>query len=533
MNPYWCELQVARIMDAQEQHGVNFNRQRAGFLVYQLSEEILKVDCQAIPQLPLMMHKADAYAKPFLKSGKLAKWPALYCETHGINPDHIAGPFSRIWFTPFDMSKTDKVKRVLIDYGWIPDTWNEKKMEELGDKKDEWIDNYITKNFIEERSANWKKVLLKELNFKGKRNRATLAAHLRGKRYVTTSPKITEESLGSVSGTVGNLVIRRVMLSHRRSLLRGLFDKVRADGKLGAGCNPCATPTFRANYRVVVNIPAARSDYGKELRSLFIPDGNTYSPHVIAGAEGERIPFTNQVLNEKGKVVGLHRQLCTTDHVFVGSDAAGLEARMLCHYMDDDQYTDTLLNGDIHTYNQELAGLPTRDDAKTFLYALLYGAGDANLGAQVGGTKKDGAEMRSRFMSGLPKYAALVGRLQREAESGYITGLDGRKIKMRRGYDGEVQTHKALNTLLQSAGAIVMKYGMIFLDHWVREAKLEARQVLWMHDEVQWSVLNKRAHLERFVHFANNYVRVAGEYLNMNIPLASDAMVGSNWYATH
>ena len=489
---YWCELQVAELMDRQERHGVNFNAPRARFLVHRLTEEILKVDTELIPQLPMMMHKADAYAKPFLKNGKVAKWPALYCSVHGIDPDTIVGPFSRIWFTPFDPSKTDKVKRVLIDHGWVPDEWNTKKLEEADDQE-AWIQNYITKNFVDSTSEAWKDALLSALRFKGKRTRAALAVCLREKRYIETTPKITEESLDTVSGNVGNLVKRRVMLSHRRSLVQGLLDKVRGDGKLGAGCNPCATPTFRANYRVVVNIPRGTSLYGQDCRSLFIPDSN--------------------------------------EHLMVGSDAAGLEARMLCHYMDDMEYTDLLLNGDIHTFNQELAGLDTRDQAKTFLYALLYGAGDANLGAQVGGTKKDGARMRARFMDGLPKYAELVERTKAQAETGYLIGLDGRPIRMRRDMGGSVQLHKALNTQLQSAGAIVMKYGMIFLDHWVRESRIRANQVIWSHDEVQYSV--HRQDVDKFKHYANNYVRVAGEFLNLNIPLASDAMAGGSWYATH
>jgi len=490
--PMWCETQVASIMSKQEIHGVNFDKRKASFLVHQLTEEILKVDLEAVPQLPKMKNVADAYKKPFLKSGKLAHWPKLYCEAHGIPEEWVGGPFSRVWYTDFDMGKTDLVKRVLIDHGWKPTEWNTKKLVGL-DNAAEWVDNYITKNLVEDKSANFKDLRLKEMNYNGVRNRKSLAKFMLNQRYIPTSPKITEDSLKSVSGSVGGLVMKRVVLSHRRSLTKGLLDKLRPDGKLGAGCNPCATPTFRANYKVVVNIPAARSVYGKQLRSLFIPD------------------------NE--------------DHVFLGSDAAGLEARMLCHYMNDPNYTDILLNGDIHSYNQELAGLPTRDHAKTFFYAFLYGAGDANLGAQVGGGKKEGAEMRANFLNGLPKLDNLINRLTNEASSGKIVGLDGRTLHIRKGWDGLPETHKALNTLLQSAGAIVMKYGMIFLDHWVRQAQLEAHQVIWMHDEVQWSVHKKD--LEEMELFANNYVRVAGEFLNMNVPLASDAMIGNNWYQTH
>ena len=531
---YWCELEVAKLLNRQERHGVRFDKKKASFLVYVLTEEILKVDAEAIPQLPLMMHKADAYARPFLKSGKLAKWPALYCDTHGIPHDKVGGPFSRVWFTPFDMSKTDKIKRILIDHGWIPDEWNTKNLKDFDNDfdRDQWIDNYISKNFVEESSKHWKEVLLKALNFKGRRNRVALANFLSEKRFIETSPKITEDSLHTVDGTVGTLVKRRVMLSHRRSLIVGLLSKLRDDSKLEAGCNPCATPTFRANYRVVVNIPAARSDYGKEIRSLFLPDNVGYSPCLLDAkpVEGTRVPHTNIILDPKG---GRHprKLLSLYDHVLVGSDASGLEARMLCHYMDDMEYTDMLLNGDIHSYNQQLAGLPTRDDAKTFFYALLYGAGDTKLGNIVGGGLSAGRQIRAEFMDKLPKYAALVKRLEKEAEGGYIEGLDGRPIRLRRDSEGKVQTHKVLNTLLQSAGAIVMKYGMIFLDHWVTSDQLEAWQVLWQHDETQWSCHKKD--LEKFVHYANNYVRVAGEYLKMNIPLASDAIVGANWYDTH
>ena len=54
----------------------------------------------------------------------------------------------------------------------------------------------------------------------------------------------------------------------------------------------------------------------------------------------------------------------------VGCDASGLELRMLAHYMaafDGGDYGDQVVNGDIHTINQQAAGLPTRDDAKTFI----------------------------------------------------------------------------------------------------------------------------------------------------------------------
>jgi len=166
----------------------------------------------------------------------------------------------------------------------------------------------------------------------------------------------------------------------------------------------------------------------------------------------------------------------------VGHDASGLELRMLAHYMDDYLYTQELLNGDLHTYNQRLAGLPNRDAAKTFIYAFNYGAGDSKLGSIVGGGSREGKEIRSTFLNSNPSLEKLIGTTKRKSGAGYLTGLDGRKVWMRRGDDGRIMRHKALNTLLQSSGAIVMKRSIVLLDQWIQEEQLDSIKVIDMHD---------------------------------------------------
>ena len=89
----------------------------------------------------------------------------------------------------------------------------------------------------------------------------------------------------------------------------------------------------------------------------------------------------------------------------------------MAHYMSDDKFTKEVLEGDVHTANQKMAGLDTRDQAKTFIYALLYGAGDAKIGAVVNGSAKDGAELRSRFMANMPAYKRLSEAVIRKGES--------------------------------------------------------------------------------------------------------------------
>ncbi|MFW3388057.1 UNVERIFIED_CONTAM: DNA polymerase, partial [Kocuria sp. CPCC 205274] len=182
--------------------------------------------------------------------------------------------------------------------------------------------------------------------------------------------------------------------------------------------------------------------------------------------------------------------------------------------------------------NQRLAGLPTRKQAKTFIYAFLYGAGDANLGGQLGGGKEEGAALRKRFLAECPCIPVLIEWVQGFAKShGWVPAIDGRKLIMRLDDNGEPMTHKALNTMLQAAGSIVMKYAGCFLDSWNKRDKLDCHQVIMMHDEYQFTC--RWEHVPQLRKNIDNCVRKAGEYLKMECPLASDSIVGASWLHTH
>lgn len=157
------------------------------------------------------------------------------------------------------------------------------------------------------------------------------------------------------------------------------------------------------------------------------------------------------------------------------------------------EYRYQVLDGDIHSHNQKLAGLPTRDAAKTFIYAFLYGAGDANLGGQLGGDASVGSNLRQTFLRECPCIPVLMEWVQGFAVTGgefkgkvyapgTIPAIDGRPLIMRKDpFSGEVMTHKALNTLLQAAGSICMKVACCFLTNWLEKAKLDCAQVIFYH----------------------------------------------------
>lgn len=207
---------------------------------------------------------------------------------------------------------------------------------------------------------------------------------------------------------------------------------------------------------------------------------------------------------------------------FVGCDASGLELRMLAHYMNDPDYVRELLDGDIHTANQKAAGLETRDQAKTFIYALLYGAGDGKIGSIVGKGPAAGKKLKAKFFGNLPALGRLVQGVTTKAKGGYLRGLDGRILRVR-------HQHAALNTLLQGAGACVMKTALVIL--WESADTSRFDFVLNVHDEYQAEVDEDYA--EEFARLAEEAIREAGRQLKLRCPLDAEAKIGNNWMETH
>jgi len=208
----------------------------------------------------------------------------------------------------------------------------------------------------------------------------------------------------------------------------------------------------------------------------------------------------------------------------VGIDASGLELRMLAHYMKDEDYINEIINGDIHTTNQKLAGLESRNQAKTFIYALIYGAGNKKIGSVVGGSAADGEKLKQRFLYNLRTFETLKRKVSTAAARGYLKGLDGRKILIRSEY-------AALNTLLQSAGAIAMKEALVRLDKLINEKNYDVKFVANVHDEWQLEVRADQA--EAVGKAGVECIRKAGEAFQLMCPLDGEYSIGDNWSETH
>jgi len=268
-------------------------------------------------------------------------------------------------------------------------------------------------------------------------------------------------------------------------------------GKLHGAINPNGARTGRATHSHpnMGQIPSKGVEYGKECREAFtVPPG----------------------------------------WKLLGTDAGQLELRMLAHYMalhDLGAYTSVVNTGDVHTTNQIAAGLPTRDDAKTFIYGFIYGAGDAKIGSIVGKGRAAGKKLRESFLKGLPALDKLIrGVKSRLKSQGYLTGLDGRRLYCE-------HEHAALNTLLQSAGALVCKVWMIIVERMLQEKGLvhgwhgQYAICAWVHDELQIAV---RDGYEDVVGQAClDAIAEVEKFFKLRCPLTANFKVGANWYETH
>ncbi|MCD7779637.1 MAG: DNA polymerase [Candidatus Gastranaerophilales bacterium] len=220
----------------------------------------------------------------------------------------------------------------------------------------------------------------------------------------------------------------------------------------------------------------------------------------------------------------------------IGCDAKALELRCLAHYMNDKHYTDEILNGDIHTKNQLAAGLPTRNNAKTFIYGFLYGAGDEKIGSITGKGAEEGRKIRKKFLKNVPSLHRLITAVKQTIKTrGYLYSIDKGILKIREQYKG-------LNTLLQSAGAIAMKKALCILFDdciqrgWIEDSfYLKPNQkvyfVLNVHDEYQAEV--RPEIVEEYKELAVKAIQRAGESLGFKCPLDGDVKEGMNWYETH
>lgn len=326
------------------------------------------------------------------------------------------------------------------------------------------------------------------------------------KKFTSTGlPQIDEKILASLPYPEARAMVSYFDAQKKLGQVKGWLEAER-DGRVYGYINTIGANTHRCTHRAP-NV--AQADKDKRMRSLW---------------------------------------RASPGQVMVGVDAAGLELRMLGHYLarwDGGAFSRAVVEGrsedgtDAHSMNQRAAGLYSRDSAKTMIYALIYGAGDGKLGqivvddARAAGKPKPpgslfqiGKGVRHKLMANIPGLQKLSEAVQGRVSKGYLKGLDGRRVHIR-------SAHSALNTLLQSAGAIVMKWGMLCF--WeAHSASYETGDFSFLvnvHDEQQFEA--PPASAEGIGLGFANAITEAGTRLGVRCPLAGSYKIGPTWAQTH
>jgi len=299
---------------------------------------------------------------------------------------------------------------------------------------------------------------------------------------------VDEKVLSEIDLPEAQQISHYLLLQKRVSQIRSWLEAC-IDGRVHGRVMTLKTITARMAHSSpnMAQVPAGYSPYGKECRTCW----------TVSNLE---------------------------THCLVGTDASGLELRALAHYIEDDVFTKEVIEGDIHTANQKMAGLGNRDQAKTFIYAFLYGAGAAKIGKIVGGDAVIGQRLIDRFLDNVPNLRRLRSQVQEAGEQGKIKGLDGRLLMVR-------SPHASLNLLIQGAGAIICKVWLVSLMKKVYHSGMDVKLVASVHDEYQFEVAKDDT--DEFGRLTNIAIKEAQEILQLNCPLDSTFKVGETWASTH
>ena len=315
-----------------------------------------------------------------------------------------------------------------------------------------------------------------------------------GFEWVTMGPKLTTASLQK-QGEIGTMIDEYYTIRNREAVIRGWLEQTdkTGDGRLHGNMWTIGTPTFRCRHEVIVNLPAVTASWGKELRELLAADPGM---------------------------------------VIVGADSSGNQLRGLCHYVGNTDFTNEVIYGDQHQRNADALGC-SRPLAKNYLYAYLFGAGDAKLGQVLTGKSNPGVGKKSRAdfakgIKGLEELKEKLGRVWKktyyEQGDGWFPAVDGRPVFC-------PAEHQTLNYLLQSMEGISCKAALSWAWSKIQEEGLRAEPRLFYHDEMAFQSHPEDA--KRVGEILQESFKVGPEEFGITCMDGGDFVIGDSYADVH
>ena len=303
-------------------------------------------------------------------------------------------------------------------------------------------------------------------------------------------------------------------LEGRRSSLVEWLGQVKSDGRIHGTINNIGAWTGRCSHR----------------------DPNT--ANIASPFHGDAKTLVQQVK----KQYDVHLRACWTvpeGSWLVGADADGIQLRVLADYMwrhfGATEYAEAIMSGkkedgtDIHNVNRKALGVEhaTRDDAKTFIYSWLLGAGVAKTASILRVNERQAADARDRFERSIDGLYQLKNELIPYIwEQKYFKGYDGRKVVV-------PSKHKTLAGMLQNGETVLMKHALLRWHEKARAEGIRFKMVGFIHDEYQVEVQGEKEEAERMGQLISDTLLETGQDLGFLIPTPGTYDVGKNWAETH
>ena len=328
---------------------------------------------------------------------------------------------------------------------------------------------------------------------------------------------VSEDNLSTLSNDApegAKALAQWLTLEGRRSSLVEWIAQVKADSRIHGSIGHIGAWTGRCSHR----------------------DPNT--ANIASPFHGT----PKSAVDEVKKQYDVHMRSCWSvpkGSWLVGADADGIQLRVLADYLwrhfGATEYAEAIMEGkkedstDIHNVNRKALGVEhaTRDDAKTFIYSWLLGAGVAKTASILRVNERRAAEARDRFERSIDGLYSLKNELVPYVwEQKYFTGYDGRKVFV-------PSKHKALAGILQNGETVLMKHSLLRWHEKARKEGINFKMVGFIHDEYQVEVTGSKEEATHMGQLIADSLLETGQELGFKIPTPGTFDVGKNWADTH
>lgn len=518
-SPLWkqalrCEHDIVSICNDLRGNGFHFDVEKARELYVSISKQLSELDTQLATAFPPKSALIREITPKATKHGTLSRTDFRWVTDGDLTAYSPGVPFSRIEFIPFNAGSPKQVVERLNEAGWKP---FEKTKGHLSAEKE----------YQRTKDKKQKEALKEKLKNYAVYGWAISEANL------GTLPEKASSPSGQIRLEAARKLAERLILQNRYTVLRDWLDAVEN-----------AKNRYWNTHEDKERIHGNFNHIGAWTHRMSHSEPNMANIPTFGGLPKDREP--TYIERWKSHVDPVFRQLWGTpkNRLLVGVDAESIQLRILAHYMNDSRFTESLLSGkkedktDPHSMNQKALGsvCQTRDDAKTFIYAWLLGAGFLKVSQILKCTVEEAAEANDSFLAYYPglEYLKKVS-IPQDAQTGYFRGFDGRFVKC----DSE---HLMLAGYLQNGEACIMKHANLLWRERLTKEGIPFRQVNFVHDEWQTEVPDDFDLALHVAQIQADAIREVGEMFELNCPMAGSYKgdhgingysIGYNWYQTH